>query len=584
MKKGISRILLLLLAIGLLLPAALPAAAAEPSVPRTVGGLSPLEEALYAGYIEEREEIGIEGLCESTEALSAAISHLLNAAPELFHVSTAYTVASRGGLPVAVRPEYRMTGRELAVARAEYLAALEEIVAEVDPTLSDYEIALFLHDLLCRRYAYDTTLSRFDAHSFLTEGTGVCQAYTLVYTALLSYFDIPVTYATGRANGVAHIWSILTLDGVHYHVDTTWGDPLRGGEDVPGLAMHDNFLRSDSGIESTGHTERVSFGGITADDDRYAGSLLGRVRSPFAFLDGDAYGMVDGGLYRFSDDLLEATLLYTVEEEWHTGGSMLAEKPAGVVARNRLLYISTPHAILTYDLASGVTEEVLSVGDRLILAFYGEGDTLSYLVADDINGTGSELLTHTLPAAVPPCTGEHSFTVYATLEPLCNETGCQYRRCTVCGERDVLELPSPPHAYTVTVVPPDYGTEGYTLRICPDCGDRVVDSYVDAIPLPSAEDYRTAVAAAKAAATPEELLRAVSEAREMEPHLDAAEIAADREELLQVIRDYDAAAETVNTDFGSTVLSALPVEGDLLAPTATLLGILILVFRRLFGL
>ncbi len=585
MKKTAEKLLLVCLALAILLSfAPRVAAASEPDPIRTLGALSRLEEALYQGLMSSQEEIDIEGLCESREELSVAMAHLLNAAPELFHVENTYSISSVSGVPIAVHPEYRISERELPSARAAYLLAIDEIASQVDPALSDYEIALFLHDCLCKNYAYDTTLSRFDAYSLLVEGTGVCQAYTLAYAALLHRFGIPVTYATGRADGVAHIWSILTLDGVNYHVDATWGDPMRDGEDVFGMAAHGNFLLSDTAIEATGHSERVNFGGVTATDDRYADTPLSKVESPFAFLDGVAYGMVDGGLYRFSDDLTEATLLYTVEEEWRTYGSVLNTKPAGVAAWDGMLYISTPHAILSYDPASGATERLLSVGDRLILALFGDGQTLRYRVADDIYGTRSEAVTYLLPSAIPPCTGEHDFCEYAAVAPLCDREGARYLRCTVCGERRSEVVPTLPHAYKTTVVAPDYGVEGYTEQLCPDCGHRTVDSYVDALPMPTVADYRAAVAEAEEARDAASFVAAVGEARRIEPHLDPDAIEGERAALAVLIAEYDARVTEINADFGKSLYAPLPIEGRLLTPTATLLGVLLLVIRRLFGL
>ena len=43
---------------------------------------------------------------------------------------------------------------------------------------------------------------------------------------------------------------MVKIDGQWYHVDVTWDDPV---PDKPGRVSHENFLRSDDGIRSTGH-------------------------------------------------------------------------------------------------------------------------------------------------------------------------------------------------------------------------------------------------------------------------------------------------------------------------------------------
>ena len=116
----------------------------------------------------------------------------------------------------------------------------------------------------------------------------------LVYIALLSHFDIPTSYATGEDNGTPHIWNIVYLDGIPYHVDVTWGDPLVGGEDAPGTAHHTSFLKSDAAIDAAGHGNRDNYGGVVCSDTRYDDILLNEIHTSTAISDGIAYGISDG--------------------------------------------------------------------------------------------------------------------------------------------------------------------------------------------------------------------------------------------------------------------------------------------------
>ena len=51
-------------------------------------------------------------------------------------------------------------------------------------------------------------------------GTAVCDGYTGAYNLLLKLEGIDC-YALPNAT---HIWTVATLDGTDYHIDTTWGD------------------------------------------------------------------------------------------------------------------------------------------------------------------------------------------------------------------------------------------------------------------------------------------------------------------------------------------------------------------------
>ena len=342
MKKRITSILLCIVLLLSVLPALPAAAATETDDLRTLQNLSPLEERIYLGMMACEERIVLSDLGATRDELEAAMQYLSYAAPELFHLDSTYTTQWQGSTVAAVLPDYIMTGEALEVARARYRLALAEIAAGVDPDWSDVEICLYLHDYLCTAFAYDTTYTVYDAYGFLTEGTGVCQAYTLTYAALLSLFDIPVTFATGMDGSVAHIWNIVTIGGKNYHVDVTWGDPLRGGADVPGYVAHENFLKSDEAIDATGHEGRENHGGIVCNDTYYDFAAFTSFTSPFAFVEGTAYGVKNGKVYSFVDDLSGSTLIYTVTDEWRTGMQYLTEKPAGVAGWGRTLYISTP--------------------------------------------------------------------------------------------------------------------------------------------------------------------------------------------------------------------------------------------------
>lgn len=548
----------------------------------TVTGLSPLEEALYRGLVQEEERIDLSDVSPAPTAgeVRTAMQHLINAAPELFHVGMSYSTATSGGAAVALTPTYLMTGRELLEARLAYLAALDGIAAGVDPDWSDAEICLYLHDYLCRNFAYDTTYSVYDAYGFLTGGTGVCQSYTLTYTALLSRFDIPVTYATGRDGDVAHIWNIVTLDGVQYHVDVTWGDPLSGGEDAFGTATHANFLKSDAAIDATGHTERQNHGGAVCGDTRYDAAPFTPVQSSSAQVGGTVYVVDDGRVLALSDDLLTATEVYSVTDRWQSGHSYLVRRPACLAAYGGLLYINSPTAILALDPASGHTEQILSVERGLIMAMIGDENILTYEVAADISGAGAATHTHTLPAIAPPCTGGHEMSVYATVPPTCAEAGLVVSRCGVCGYRESVATPTLPHAERVEVVPPTYGEVGYTEAVCAVCGHTERRDEVPALPMPTVADYAAAVRAVEAATTPEAYLAAVRAARAIEPHLDPEAITADRAALDRAIAEYDDRAAAINDSFGGVLTSALALDAGLLSHAATAFAVLFLALRR----
>ena len=131
-------------------------------------------------------------------------------------------------------------------ARAIAEAVVDDLIR---PGMSDYDIALTLHDYLvlhCEynsaRYGTGIRHMAHDAFGALAIGDAVCEGYALAYEMLMETAGIPCEYVSGYANG-AHGWNIVQIDGAWYHVDTTWDDPLNMSRDY---VRYDYFLKSDS--------------------------------------------------------------------------------------------------------------------------------------------------------------------------------------------------------------------------------------------------------------------------------------------------------------------------------------------------
>ena len=91
--------------------------------------------------------------------------------------------------------------------------------------MSQYELARAYFIWLCDNCVYDDgaadsgSLSHL-AYNALCEGVAVCDGYTGAYNLLLRLEGID---CTAQFN-TDHIWTVATLDGTRYHIDTTWGD------------------------------------------------------------------------------------------------------------------------------------------------------------------------------------------------------------------------------------------------------------------------------------------------------------------------------------------------------------------------
>lgn len=94
----------------------------------------------------------------------------------------------------------------------------------ITPSMSDYEKARVYFTWICDNCVYDyqagdSSLSHI-AYNLFENGTAVCDGYTGAYNLLLKLEGIECTALSNSS----HIWTVATLDGTQYHIDTTWGD------------------------------------------------------------------------------------------------------------------------------------------------------------------------------------------------------------------------------------------------------------------------------------------------------------------------------------------------------------------------
>ena len=310
------------------------------------------EEMIYTALWEERDSVALGSYRISPDELAAHWNHVIYDNAELFYVADHYEYKAIGDWVLSARPIYAVSGKELEAARQLYTNTLQSILDTVHPDWTDLQTALYLHDYLCSHYVYDDSLQRYTAYELFTDGTGVCQAYTLVYNALLNACGIESSYVISR--DMNHSWNVVTIDGKQYNADVTYDDPT---PDRLGKVSHRYFLRSDDNFtESHQYSAAEGYGQCT--DSRYDQNALWEdVETAFVPVVKDFYYIKSGALYRW--DGTDTTYIDTIYATWFTDrgdqsywkgnySTLLAYK-------DKLLY-SKPDCIMSYDPANGKFE------------------------------------------------------------------------------------------------------------------------------------------------------------------------------------------------------------------------------------
>lgn len=126
--------------------------------------------------------------------------------------------------------------------------------------MSDFEKEIAIHDFLVKNVEYDyEVLEQPTKHSQdpynvlgpLLKSKAVCWGYACAFKLLCDYSGLKCIVVTGDGcsdmeNG-PHAWNIIKLDGVPYHVDTTWDVREKGATSVcyDYLNLDDKIMRLD---------------------------------------------------------------------------------------------------------------------------------------------------------------------------------------------------------------------------------------------------------------------------------------------------------------------------------------------------
>lgn len=108
---------------------------------------------------------------------------------------------------------------------------------------TDYQKVKAIHNYIIKRVSYDQTYSKYTAYDALIKKTAVCEGYTAVAYRMFTDAGIECRIITGIADGGAHSWNIVKVDGKWYNIDLTWDDPITNtGEQI---LTYNYFLKNE---------------------------------------------------------------------------------------------------------------------------------------------------------------------------------------------------------------------------------------------------------------------------------------------------------------------------------------------------
>ena len=148
--------------------------------------------------------------------------------------------------------DYRMTPDENTKVN-------EWIKTTMDPFLalspSNLEVIKFVNDTIAKHVEYDLSYEKNSAYHAVFNESSLCEGYSFLTYKRLSYAGIDAKIISGVAANEDHMWNLVKLNNLWYHLDVTWNDPVYSGSFKKPLnyVSYDFFMLTSTQMAKT-HT------------------------------------------------------------------------------------------------------------------------------------------------------------------------------------------------------------------------------------------------------------------------------------------------------------------------------------------
>lgn len=146
-------------------------------------------------------------------------------------------IANNGKITVKTKKVYNE--KQIQVIK-DYINSF--IAENINETMSNYDKIKVFHDYIINNTVYDedNTENSYTAYNLITTGKSICGGYSDIMSIYLNTIGIQ-NYKITSPN---HIWNLVKLDGIWYHIDATWDDPV--ASDGKQYLIHNFFMISTS--------------------------------------------------------------------------------------------------------------------------------------------------------------------------------------------------------------------------------------------------------------------------------------------------------------------------------------------------
>ena len=238
--------------------------------------LSADEKAIYdricSAFLNFDKEVAIDR-CDR-ETLSRIFYSVISDHADIFWVDGySYSVSAAAlGQKLIFYPTYTMTAEQKQDYEAQVETAVSGWLSGMPAGADDYAKSRYIYETLINRVEYtEGAPENQNILSVFLNGKSVCQGIANAAAVMLQREGIQAAVVRGTANGNAHAWDLVRLDGEYYYFDATWGNSRFLGGSSQSKTVSYAYLNVTSEELSTTHTVTADFAvpDCTATADSY---------------------------------------------------------------------------------------------------------------------------------------------------------------------------------------------------------------------------------------------------------------------------------------------------------------------------
>lgn len=269
---------------------------------------------------------------------------------------------------------------------------------------SEYEKVKQIYDYIMDTLTYDyyhyevnqNYMPMYTVYGALHDGTGVCQAYALLFYRLCREVGIDARLISGNDDGegnATHGWNIVRIGENYYNVDATWDDEmvsrrryfLKNKADFTGHTRHKTYKTQE--FEKQFPLSQVSYrtpNAIRHRDDAVAFTAKENLQGTLSTSAGGSFSLSSGGKYKivYFVNLTEAgsTAALTSMKEW-TGLNQADCEIALVDVTSDQDYIQY---MSSHKIAGDAADYEKRMAER-VLAYLGKPSNVVYILSANVN-------------------------------------------------------------------------------------------------------------------------------------------------------------------------------------------------------